>query len=103
MRIIAGLTAGLTTLAAITALPNAPAAAPPPRVLGSECTSLAATVGPGNLWRATYWARAEDSFGHMNTFMLAPCFTSKQACEAWFYWAQTDWPDQIAIERCRTI
>ncbi len=100
MRTIAGLMAGITALASIAVSPLPAAAAQPPRVQGYECSLLG---GTGGVWQATYWAHYENIFGQRDTLMLAPCFKTKGTCEAWFYWAQTDWPDQIAKERCHKV
>ena len=103
MRTIAGLVVALAALSAVTATPNLAIAKTPPRVQGQDCSALAASIGPGKMWQASYWARTTDLFGHVREFMLAPCFASKAKCEAWFYWAQSDWPDAIATQRCTKV
>ena len=89
--------AAIIALGALTALPVEASAAPPPRVPGLACNALA---GHSNVWRTDYWMRFVNENGHTESQMFSPCFTSQASCEAWFYWAQTDWPDQIAVKRC---
>ena len=87
-------------LASLTATPASAFDGQPPRVQGQTCEALA---GHHPLWRASYWARVKGDFDEWQTFLVSPCFTSKADCEAWFYWAQSDWTNQIASRRCYPV
>ena len=100
MRLLVCIAATLTMMAGAFSLPAS--AAQPPRVPGYDCRALGAQVGPGNVWQTVFTGWREDIFGRREDLRVAPCFASQADCNAWLYWAQTDWPHNfIQHPRCQ--
>src|SRR6185436_2141191 len=72
-----------------------------PRVAGLACAPLAQRVGPANVWRTYFFGERETLFGSRWPFTAAPCFRTLSDCQNWLYWAQTDYPLEHEIDRCR--
>jgi hypothetical protein len=98
MRILAGFL-GLAALLALAA-PNAAQAAPQ-RVPAYNCGTLAATIGPRNVWQTWFRGSRLQLFDRIDRYTASPCFKTQAACKAWLYWAQTDWPRQNTFKPCR--
>jgi hypothetical protein len=99
MRILAGFL-GLAALLVLSA-PLVANAAPPPRVTAYSCGSLAATIGPRNVWRTWFRGAHRQLFDQIDWYSASPCFKTRAACKAWLYWAQTDWPIRNTFRPCR--
>lgn len=99
MRILFGFL-GLAALLMLGA-PHPASAAQPPRVAAESCNSLAATIGPHNVWRTWFTGSRERLFGEPEWYTASPCFRTQATCKAWLYWAQTDWPRQNTFRPCR--
>ena len=76
-------------------------AAQPPRVAAESCGALAATIGPANVVQAVFWGQRPDPFERIEETYVSVCFRSKSQCNAWLYWAQTDWQQSHVLTRCR--
>ena len=98
MRILAGFL-GLAALLVLSAPLAAHAA--PPRVTAYSCGSLAATIGPHNVWQTWFRGSHRQLFDRIDWYTASPCFKTQAACKAWLYWAQTDWPRNNTFRPCR--
>jgi hypothetical protein len=101
MRILAAAF-GLVAMAGL-AFQAPVAQAAPPRVQGQNCSALAASIGPGKTWRTSFHGERRDMFDFYLPYSAAPCFTSQQACKAWLYWAQSDYPHRNTFTPCRRL
>jgi hypothetical protein len=77
-----------------------PASASPPRVQPIACPAAVAKVGRAHVWQAVFWAQRKDDFGNPEEILAAPCFTTAASCNAWLYWAQSDWTDRLSVRYC---
>jgi len=75
--------------------------APYPRVAAGDCGALAAKLGSSKVWRTWFSGAQRDLFDQWTDYSAAPCFATLASCTAWLYWAQTDWPDNKNVVRCR--
>ena len=73
----------------------------PARGAASTARLLAQRVGSGNVWRDFFSGERETLFDHRWPFIAAPCFRTLSDCQNWLYWAQTDYPLDQEIRRCR--
>jgi hypothetical protein len=92
-----------TTAIGAACLPVVPAEAAPPRVQGQSCSALAAAIGPGKTWRTSFRGEKRDPFDNFWPYSASPCFASREACRAWLYWAQSDYPDRNTFTPCRRL
>ena len=77
--------------------------AAPPRLQGYDCSALAASLGPGKVWRTSFRGEQRDLWDHFWPYSASPCFASEKACKAWLYWAQSDYPHQNSFTPCRRL
>lgn len=76
-------------------------AAQPPRVEAESCGALAAAIGPAKVIEAVFWGQRPDTFDRIEETQVSVCFRTKAACNAWLYWAQSDWQQSHVLTRCR--
>ena len=100
----------LLTLALVAALaaplalsPQASHAASHPRVDALDCQTLAAQIGAGNVWQASFTGmrRSVLSWRFYERTSAVGCFKTNAACVDWLYWEQSDWPYMNSAGRCR--
>jgi hypothetical protein len=77
--------------------------AAPPRVEGYSCKALAASIGPGKVWRTNFRGEKRDIWDNYWPYSASPCFPSEKICKAWLYWAQSDYPDRNTFTPCRRL
>jgi hypothetical protein len=67
-----------------------------------ECRSLAAAVGPGNLWQGSFWGRKEVDLGFIRykTANEHPCFKTEKSCRNWLYNMQSEYKDMVWSASC---
>ena len=83
------------------AVPTTAEAARYPRVAPQSCRALANAVGSGNVWHTRFYGERKGFFDEREAYSASPCFKSQQACVAWRYWAQSDWPYMNHASPCR--
>ena len=101
MRTSTKLAAAFGVLIASTLFQSAANAAQPPRVSAESCGALAATLGPANVVQAVFWGQRPDPFDRIEETYVSVCFRTKSQCNAWLYWAQSDWQQSHVLTRCR--
>ncbi len=90
-------------VAACIAMPQSASAAAHPRVQPLDCTRLVGKASPNRIWQAEFYG-SRGGYGTWDMyqqFYLAPCFSSQATCVDWLYWAQSDWPNENRVGRCR--
>ena len=97
--LLAALTVGF--VAASSLVHSGAYAAQPPRVEAESCGAVAAAVGPGKAVHAVFWGQRPDIFDRIEETQVSVCFRTKAACNAWLYWAQSDWQQSHVLTRCR--
>lgn len=96
------LLAGSLFAAAMTlAMPPLAEAAPPPRVKGLNCRTLAKQIPASSMWTATFRGNRIGHFDIRESTFQVKCFKSQADCKAWVYWIQSDWPLENQVKRCR--
>ena len=83
--------------------PQASHAASHPRVDALDCRTLAAQIGAGNVWQASFTGmRRSAVFPRLlERTSAVGCFKTNAACVDWLYWEQSDWPYMNSAGRCR--
>ena len=95
------LAASLALALAVASVPLSIAhAAPPERVEGLHCATLAAVIGKDNVWSTWFRGYKTGLFDNVDSFVSSPCFRKEADCKAWLYWAQTDWPERNNFRPC---
>ena len=82
--------------------PQASHAASHPRVDALDCRTLAAQIGAGNVWQASFTGmrRSIGHFRFLERTAAIGCFKTNAACVNWLYWEQSDWPYMNSAGRC---